>query len=91
MAGAAHVTTLSYRNNRLIPNAIEPRAANASWSKADDSYTLARDLLEKAGIAATPGLDFGSNAPEKHIRFAYTTGVPRLAEAVERLGRYFGR
>lgn len=58
---------------------------------ADDSYTLARDLLEKAGIAATPGLDFGSNAPEKHIRFAYTTGVPRLAEAVERLGRYFGR
>jgi aspartate/methionine/tyrosine aminotransferase len=58
---------------------------------ADDSFTLARDLLEKAGVAATPGLDFGSNAPEKHIRFAYTTGVPRLAEAVERLSRYFGR
>jgi len=58
---------------------------------ADDSFTLARDLLEKAGVAATPGLDFGSNAPEKHIRFAYTTGVPRLAEAIERLSRYFGR
>ena len=58
---------------------------------ADDSFTLARDLLEKAGVAATPGLDFGSNAPEKHIRFAYTTDVPRLAEAVERLSRYFGR
>ena len=58
---------------------------------ADDSFALARDLLEKTGVAATPGLDFGSNAPEKHIRFAYTTGVPRLAEAVERLGRYFGR
>ena len=58
---------------------------------ADDSFTLARDLLEKAGVAAAPGLDFGSNAPEKHIRFAYTTGVPRLAEAVERLRRYFGR
>lgn len=58
---------------------------------ADDSFTLARDLLEKTGVAATPGLDFGSNAPEKHIRFAYTTGVPRLAEAVERLRRYFGR
>ena len=52
---------------------------------APDSFTLARDLLEKAGVAATPGLDFGSNAPEKHIRFAYTTGVDRLAEAVERL------
>ncbi len=37
---AAHVTTLSYRNNRLVPNAIEPRAANAVYSPADDSYTL---------------------------------------------------
>jgi len=58
---------------------------------ATDSFALARDLLEKAGVAATPGLDFGSNQPERHIRFAYTTGIPRLAEAVERLRRYFGR
>ena len=58
---------------------------------ADDSFALARDLLEKTGVAATPGLDFGSNQPEKHIRFAYTTGVERLAEAVERLSTYFGR
>src|SRR6266850_6049774 len=39
-AGAAHVTTLEFLNNRLIPNAIEPRAANATYSRADDSYTL---------------------------------------------------
>ncbi|MBP5988211.1 MAG: pyridoxal phosphate-dependent aminotransferase [Azonexus sp.] len=58
---------------------------------ADDSFKLAVDLLEKAGVAATPGLDFGNNQPEKHIRFAYTTGVDRLAEAVDRLARYFGR
>jgi aspartate/methionine/tyrosine aminotransferase len=58
---------------------------------SDDSFALARDLLEKIGVAATPGLDFGSNAPEKHIRFAYTTGIDQLAEAAERLGRYFGR
>lgn len=58
---------------------------------AADSFVLARELLEKAGVAATPGLDFGSNEPEKHIRFAYTTGIPRLAEAVRRLGAYFGR
>ena len=38
--GAAHVTTLSFRNNRLIPNAIEPRAANASYDANADSYTL---------------------------------------------------
>ena len=55
-----------------------------------DSFTLARDLLEKVGVAVTPGLDFGANAPEKHIRFAYTTNVDRLVEAVERLGRFFG-
>jgi aspartate/methionine/tyrosine aminotransferase len=57
----------------------------------DDSFRLAGDLLETAGVAATPGLDFGSHAPEKHIRFAYTTDIDRLAEAVERLDRYFSR
>ncbi|HXZ58707.1 MAG TPA: xanthine dehydrogenase family protein molybdopterin-binding subunit [Steroidobacteraceae bacterium] len=39
-ARADHVTRLSIVNNRLIPNAIEPRAANAAYSRADDSYTL---------------------------------------------------
>jgi carbon-monoxide dehydrogenase large subunit len=39
-AKAAHVTKLEFVNNRLIPNAIEPRAANGSFSRADDSYTL---------------------------------------------------
>ena len=37
---AAHVTTLSFRNNRLIPNAMEPRAANAVYDPNADSYTL---------------------------------------------------
>jgi carbon-monoxide dehydrogenase large subunit len=39
-AKAAHVTRLDIVNNRLVPNAIEPRAANAIHSRADDSYTL---------------------------------------------------
>ena len=39
-AKAAHVTKIDIVNNRLIPNAIEPRAANASYSRSDDSYTL---------------------------------------------------
>lgn len=39
-AQAAHVTTLDIVNQRLIPNAIEPRAVNASYSKYDDSYTV---------------------------------------------------
>ena len=39
-AKAAHVTKLSFANNRLIPNAMEPRAANAVYTRHDDSYTL---------------------------------------------------
>ncbi len=39
-AKAAHVTKLDFINNRLIPNAIEPRCAIGSYSRADDSYTL---------------------------------------------------
>ncbi|MFO0444223.1 MAG: xanthine dehydrogenase family protein molybdopterin-binding subunit, partial [Betaproteobacteria bacterium] len=39
-ASAAHVTTLQFRNNRLIPNAMEPRCANASYNAAADEYTL---------------------------------------------------
>ena len=39
-ASAKHVTTLEFTNNRLIPNAIEPRAALAQYARGDDSYTL---------------------------------------------------
>ena len=37
---AAHVTTLTFRNNRLVPNAMEPRAANAQWNPSSEEYTL---------------------------------------------------
>ena len=39
-AKAATVSKLDIINNRLIPNAIEPRAALASYNRADESYTL---------------------------------------------------
>ncbi|MBX3590226.1 MAG: xanthine dehydrogenase family protein molybdopterin-binding subunit [Burkholderiaceae bacterium] len=39
-AKAAHVTRMDFINNRLIPNAMEPRAANAVYTRHDDSYTL---------------------------------------------------
>ncbi len=39
-AKAAKVSRLDFVNNRLIPNAMEPRAANAHYTKHDDSYTL---------------------------------------------------
>jgi carbon-monoxide dehydrogenase large subunit len=39
-AKAAHVTKLDLTNNRLVPNAMEPRAAIGSYSRANDEYTL---------------------------------------------------
>jgi carbon-monoxide dehydrogenase large subunit len=39
-AKATHVTKLDIVNNRLVPNAIEPRAAVACYNRAEDSYTL---------------------------------------------------
>ena len=53
-----------------------------------DSEAFARDLLETTGVALTPGIDFGSNAPRSHVRLAYTANTERLAEAVDRLRRY---
>ena len=37
---AAHVTTLEFINQRLVPNAIEPRCYNSSYDGATDKYTL---------------------------------------------------
>jgi aspartate/methionine/tyrosine aminotransferase len=53
-----------------------------------DSFGFARDLLEKAGVAITPGVDFGTNAPERHVRFAYTNSIDRLKEGVSRIADF---
>ncbi|WP_435101974.1 pyridoxal phosphate-dependent aminotransferase [Arhodomonas sp. AD133] len=55
---------------------------------ADDSEALARALLEECAVAATPGLDFEQSAPERHLRFAYTTSLERLETGVERIAQY---
>jgi aspartate/methionine/tyrosine aminotransferase len=53
-----------------------------------DSFAFAREVLVKAGVAFTPGKDFGHNAPERHVRIAYTQPIARLEEAVARLRRF---
>ncbi|MBI4194650.1 MAG: pyridoxal phosphate-dependent aminotransferase [Betaproteobacteria bacterium] len=53
-----------------------------------DSFAFARDLLERAGVAITPGIDFGANTPHAHVRFAYTSSVERLQEGVRRIGEF---
>ncbi len=62
-----------------------------SSSLADDSFVLARRILTEAGVAVTPGKDFGHHEPERHIRIAYTQPVARLEEAVARIGALLGR
>jgi len=39
-SGAAHVTSIDLVNNRIAPNAIEPRAANGHYDSAEDRFTL---------------------------------------------------
>ena len=50
-----------------------------------DSMTFATRLLEEAGVAVTPGADFGVSQAGRHLRFAYTRDVSQLAEALGRL------
>jgi aspartate/methionine/tyrosine aminotransferase len=58
---------------------------------ANDSQQLAKQLLDEVGVAVTPGLDFGFNKPESHLRFAYTTGMEQLQEGAERISQFLAR
>jgi len=53
-----------------------------------DARAFARELLEKEAVAATPGVDFGANATERYVRFAYTRSMDELAEAARRIARF---
>lgn len=57
---------------------------------SEDATAFAQQLLEQAGVAVTPGMDFGNHQPQKHLRFAYTTSLERLQEGVERIARFVG-
>lgn len=50
-----------------------------------DSMALCRYWLKEAGVAVTPGNDFGLNQSQYHVRFAYTTEQSRLIEAIDRI------
>lgn len=56
----------------------------------DDSAAVARHLLHTAGVACTPGADFGTEAGHRHLRFSYTAPVDRIALALERMGSALG-
>jgi aspartate/methionine/tyrosine aminotransferase len=54
---------------------------------AEDSEALALSLLEQAGVAVTPGLDFGTHHPERYVRFAYTRSLEDLQEGIAAMCR----
>ena len=53
-----------------------------------DARAFARELLEKEAVAATPGVDFGANATDRYVRFAYTRSMEDLQEAARRIARF---
>ena len=54
----------------------------------DDANLLAREILEVASVAVTPGLDFGLHRANRYLRFAYTRSMDDLREGVQRLRRF---
>jgi aspartate/methionine/tyrosine aminotransferase len=73
---------------------VEPQGAFYLYADCgrftDDSFTFCTELLEKAGVAITPGIDFGHFEAGRHVRFAYTTSLPLLEQGVERIARFLG-
>ena len=56
--------------------------------RAKDSAKFCRELLEKTGIVATPGVGFGAPG-EGYVRFALTVAEPDIREAISRLKKGF--
>lgn len=54
----------------------------------NDSLAWCAQVLKDTGVAFTPGVDFGHYRANTHVRFAFTTKLERLQEAVARLENY---
>lgn len=70
---------------------VEPTGAFYVFANAkhvsQDSYRLAFDILEKAHVGVTPGIDFGKNG-EGYLRFSYANSLENIAEGLNRLENY---
>jgi aspartate/methionine/tyrosine aminotransferase len=54
---------------------------------SEDSYALAFDILERAKVGVTPGIDFGAGG-EGYLRLSYANSLENLEEALKRLQTY---
>ena len=71
---------------------IDPQGAFYIYADASrftsDSYNFVYQLLESAGVAVTPGIDFGQYRASQHIRLAYTRPIEVLDEGVMRMAEF---
>ena len=91
-----------YLENRRILIEGLPRAGLTKFLPADgafylyadvsdfspDSLKFAGEMLEKAHVAATPGVDFDPIHGRQFIRFSYARSAQEMHEAVERIARW---
>ncbi|WP_458761113.1 pyridoxal phosphate-dependent aminotransferase [Afipia sp. TerB] len=54
----------------------------------DNSLDFAREMLERAHVAATPGIDFDPVHGRSFVRFSYASSTPDTVEAVARITRW---
>ncbi len=70
---------------------VEPTGAFYVFANAacfgNDSYKLAFEILEKAHVGVTPGIDFGKNG-EGYIRFSYANSMKNIKEGMNRVENY---
>jgi aspartate/methionine/tyrosine aminotransferase len=70
---------------------VEPTGAFYVFANArhisGDSYKLAFDILEKAHLGVSPGIDFGENG-EGYLRFSYANSLENIEEGMHRLEKY---
>lgn len=52
-----------------------------------NSYELAFEILEKAGVGVAPGVDFGTNA-EGYLRFSYANSIENITEGLDRIEKF---
>ena len=70
---------------------VEPTGAFYVFANAKhiscDSLALAHDILEKAHVGVTPGIDFGKNG-EGYLRFSYANSMENLEIGLDRMEKY---
>ena len=70
---------------------VEPTGAFYVFANAKhlstDSYKLAFDILQKACLGVTPGIDFGPHG-EGYLRFSYANSLENIKEGLDRLEKY---